>query len=502
MVGVVESVGRLDFDQATAHFVEWFTAAEGTRLSPKVQLKDLRTENAGRGAVAVEDIEEDEELFAVPRSLVLTATTSSIPPAVLEPLNESGQWVLLIVTLIYEYLRKEKSPWHAYFQVLPTKFDSLMFWNDAELKTLQASAVVDKIRKDDTEESWKEEMLPVMLSHPDLFPVAGHSDADRTKELIRLAHMAGSSIMAYAFDIDKDDDRDDANNGSEDEMEVDDDEDEPLKGMVPFADMLNADADRNNARLFQENDYLIMRSTKRINANEQIFNDYGPLPRSDLLRMYGYITDNYAQYDVVEISHDLLLEEARKKHCVKHCVKDSTTDCARYAAWLDRAEQLESVGWIDDGYAIPRPPPEVEELAQAIPGPLQLLLRGMCFDSSKTTHKDPITINEATLLQSVLTKRVSEYDTSLDVDRSLLDALARSEPDPTLIPSGCNKHRFVMALQVRVGEKEIFHRLIGLCQAHLAQMNQEITARPAKRQINDDSDNKPKKAARKGKTRS
>lgn len=52
------------------------------------------------------------------------------------------------------------------------------------------------------------------------------------------------------------------------------------------------------ARLFQEDDYLIMKSTKTTAAGEHKFNDYGPLPRSDLLRMYGYVTDNYAKYDV------------------------------------------------------------------------------------------------------------------------------------------------------------------------------------------------------------
>jgi len=45
-----------------------------------------------------------------------------------------------------------------------------------------------------------------------------------------------------------------------------------------------------------------MRSIKRIARGEEIFNDYGQLPRSDLLRRYGYITDNYTPYDVAELS--------------------------------------------------------------------------------------------------------------------------------------------------------------------------------------------------------
>ena len=165
----------------------------------------------------------------------------------LQPLNETGSWPPLIVTIIYEYLRKEKSPWHHYFQVLPCTFDSLMYWQKAELETLQASAVVNKIGREQAEESWKETIIPVMLSYPELFPMASSNDLDKTTELIKLAHMAGSLVMAYAFDIDRDQESNGNKVDSDDEFE-EDDEDEPLKGMVPFADMLNADAERNNVR--------------------------------------------------------------------------------------------------------------------------------------------------------------------------------------------------------------------------------------------------------------
>jgi N-lysine methyltransferase SETD6 len=122
-----------------------------------------------------------------------------------------------------------------------------MFWDDADLAYLQASAVVDKIGKASAEESWKETIVPVMLEHPELFPVEGETEAAKTTELIRLAHFAGSLIMAYAFDIDRDDEEKQNGSTSDDEFQ-EDDEDEPLKGMVPLADMLNADADRNNVR--------------------------------------------------------------------------------------------------------------------------------------------------------------------------------------------------------------------------------------------------------------
>lgn len=38
-----------NFSQRTANFLEWFTSAEGTRLSDKIQLVDLREQHAGRG---------------------------------------------------------------------------------------------------------------------------------------------------------------------------------------------------------------------------------------------------------------------------------------------------------------------------------------------------------------------------------------------------------------------------------------------------------------------
>lgn len=79
----------------------------------------------------------------------------------------------------------------------------------------------------------------------------------------------------------------------------------------------NADADRNNARLCCDNEALEMRAIKPVFAGEEIFNDYGQLPRSDLLRRYGYVTENYKSYDVAEISTPELLSLFRSKEAFK-----------------------------------------------------------------------------------------------------------------------------------------------------------------------------------------
>ena len=59
---------------------------------------------------------------------------------------------------------------------------------------------------------------------------------------------------------------------------------------------------------------LVMTAIKPIKKGSEILNDYGPLPRSDLLRRYGYITDEYKQYDIVEIATSSIFEAIRLNH--------------------------------------------------------------------------------------------------------------------------------------------------------------------------------------------
>ena len=153
-----------------------------------------------------------------------------------------------MVVMIYEYLRGEQSKWDSYFKILPSTFDTLMFWNENQLSELQASAIVDKIGKQSADQSILESVAPLIRSNPSLFPpIAGlgsWADEAGTSALLQLAHRMGSLIMAYAFDIDK---MEEEESPDEDGF-VPDEEEQPAKGMVPLADLLNADAHRNNVR--------------------------------------------------------------------------------------------------------------------------------------------------------------------------------------------------------------------------------------------------------------
>jgi len=86
-------------------------------------------------------------LFSLPRELVLSIHTASLPP-----LLERDEWSFvnhgwtgLILCMMYENFKQEESKWHPYLELMPTQFDSLMFWSEEELLELKGSVVIGKL---------------------------------------------------------------------------------------------------------------------------------------------------------------------------------------------------------------------------------------------------------------------------------------------------------------------------------------------------------------------
>lgn len=59
---------------------------------------------------------------------------------------------------------------------------------------------------------------------------------------------------------------------------------------------------------------MTMVASKAIKKGQEILNDYGQRPRSDLLRRYGYITDNAKIWDVVELDSMTVIQIASEHH--------------------------------------------------------------------------------------------------------------------------------------------------------------------------------------------
>ena len=184
---------------------------------------------------------------------MLSVSNSDLRTYILDDLATLDPWLSLVLVMIHESGKGPASRWWLYWRILPHEFDTLVYWSPAELTELQGSAVVSKVGKDAANEAFTTSLLPLAVKHADLFgEYATDLKGPAAKDFfVPLAHRMASLVMAYAFDIEQDEKYQEAD---EDGFLLDDEENPP-KGMVPLADMLNADADRNNVSVSKQQQY-------------------------------------------------------------------------------------------------------------------------------------------------------------------------------------------------------------------------------------------------------
>lgn len=387
------------------------------------------------GIVATEDLAEDEELFSIPRSSILTSETSSVTTSLRKGIWEGQEdpWILLIFAMVLEHLKDSDSQWKPYFDILPEKFDTPMFWTDTELTFLEGSAVIDKIGRAGADKMFQEQLLPAIGQAMASLKLPNPRSND---ELLALCHRMGSTIMAYAFDLEEP--LDQPVNPEDGWEEDEQDADIIPKGMVPLADMLNADADRNNAKLFYVDDKVVMKTIKAVKSGEELYNDFGPLPRADLLRRYGYVTENYAKYDVVEISSDLIKRSAQEQ--LKIDIKDLDEK------WSYAEEQ----GVLDDGYDISRAGSEEGQFNEELRDLLNLLATPKAeFDKMRKKDKLPkpeLSTDAKALLRTVLVHRYAMYPPESGMHLEITNEVS--------------ERRRQMAIQIVGGEKQVIREAV------------------------------------------
>lgn len=194
-------------------------------------------------------------LFRIPRRSIINVETSALRAQLPALFSDEGTsdgkaddddpsssqldaWSALILVLLYEHLLGAASAWRPYLDVLPETFATPMFWTPAELAALQTSAAVAKVGREGAENMFRGILLPAVRAHADVFR---GSAALSDEQLVQLAHRMGSTIMAYAFDLENDEDRDE----DDEDGWVEDRDGKAMMGMVPMADILNADAEFN-----------------------------------------------------------------------------------------------------------------------------------------------------------------------------------------------------------------------------------------------------------------
>ncbi|KAF8199954.1 SET-domain protein, partial [Mycena galopus ATCC 62051] len=448
--------------------LNWFQSSGGHLDQSSVGFTALP--GCGRGAVALKDIPEGHVLFKIPRGLLLSAETSTLPGRIGIDRWRGAKmhmgWVGLILCMMWETAQGSNSKWSAYLESLPKTFDTPMFWTDVELKELKGTSVVEKLGKADAEKDFTEKLSPMVQSRPDIFP----PETIPIYYTLEIYHVMGSRILSRSFDVEKDETEEEeaetdgpadtslgsamdvdfpqeetesAHGGNSEHTDAGEDaeeeeEEEPSGvSMVPLADMLNARYGSENAKLFHEKDDLRMVSTKLIRAGEQIWNTYGDLPNAELLRRYGHVDllplpngELGNPGDVVEITADLAVGVLQTEEAVTK---------ERIDWWLEQGGD------------------DVVVLESDLEIPLALvslirLLRLTADEWEKTVEKDkvpkPKLDNEVLeVVHAVLERRLTEYPSAFDDDVEL----SQNENLPL------NKKH---ALVVRIGERRILQNAL------------------------------------------
>ena len=174
-----------------------------------------------------------------------------------------------------------------------------MFWTEEDLSELQGTDIerqccrkkmraradcsIGRIGKEQAEKDYNEKIIPILRAHPNFFPTESPHFS------LEAYHLQGSRILSRSFTITnsraqrasaRPQPSPDTNEESEDERE---EVEWDVAVMAPIADMLNAAYERDNARLFDDeegydenvesggrSEGFTMLSTRPIKAGEQI----------------------------------------------------------------------------------------------------------------------------------------------------------------------------------------------------------------------------------------
>ena len=316
-----------------------------------------------------------------------------------------------------------------------------------------------KIGKDSADRMFKERIIPVINKHANIFYPASIPHVS-DEELLVKCHIMGSLIMSYAFDLQPDEDSDDENSENEDGWTEDRSKPSTM-GMVPMADMLNADAEFN-AHLSHGEDSLTMTSLREIKAGEEVLNYYGPLPNGELLRRYGYTSPKHIRYDVVEVDWKLVREVLLEEEPLKQVV-GGKDHIEKAVADIEQDEDHEAE--VQDGFILEREAGDPNEQglciteARFVKFPDELvaiisdLMEKLLKDDTRKRKLDADSRNKLVksemleVLKAIVSKRTKQYATSIAEDE---DLLAKADM----------KGRLRMAIEVRLGEKRLLAEVL------------------------------------------
>ncbi|XP_056273058.1 N-lysine methyltransferase setd6 isoform X2 [Pseudoliparis swirei] len=446
-------------------FLQWCKSV-GLVLSSKVCVSKEGTV-AEYGMLALDDMEEGEVVFTIPRSALLhqeTTTVSVVLEKERSSLESSSGWVPLLLALLYEYTSSQ-SHWKPYLS-LWTDFKTLdhpMFWSKEERdKLLRGTGIPEAVDTDlaNIQRDYTDLVLPFIAKHPDLWNPDTHTLELYTKLV--------AFVMAYSYH-EPEEEEDSEDDEEEKEYKEEDQEEKapnPLM-MVPMADMLNH-VSNHNAILEFTPDSLKMVCVRPILKDEEVFNTYGQMANWQLLHMYGF-TEPYrsngndtadvpvanlykvamqgVQSDpdrqLVEKQWEMLCQMMREKGSFvfgkQGCLTDTELQTALKMMCMSKEEFSEfkdNEGWEEDEEDENPLPFSNEDL----PG-LKASWKRLIHEAARLTVRSYGDVEGGQGVKS---------DQALMEDKAAFEGL------------GSRKQN---ALQVRCGQKSILHRLMELTQS-------------------------------------
>nr|XP_031862168.1 uncharacterized protein CI109_002582 [Kwoniella shandongensis]KAA5529240.1 hypothetical protein CI109_002582 [Kwoniella shandongensis] len=287
-------------------------------------------------------------------------------------------------------------------------------------------------------------------------------------------HLQGSRILSRSFTVPLSRFTEIANDN---DSVWSDDEEEQIAVMIPFADMLNAAFERDNAHLFADEELpsdrkegFTMKSTKRISPSEQIYNTYDSPPNSELLRKYGHVDVLPLPADLVDLldssdvgewpygnaGDEVLIDGNHVVEAVAAVLGEKADD-----AWR-KSVQKRVDWWLEEDQDDMFPLALSRELDTSIIAFIRLLSNDDEWLRAKRKGKLPTTeIDElvASIIAGVITDRLEKYDQTVQDDLAIV-----KQTWPTVRPADqheatastpTDQLRRCYAAVVRLGEKRI-----------------------------------------------
>ncbi|ORZ35569.1 hypothetical protein BCR44DRAFT_1433785 [Catenaria anguillulae PL171] len=313
----------------------------------------------------------------------------------------------------------QTSKWKPYFDILPTSFETPVFWPEPDLALLEGTDVPRRMSLEESRSLFENVLLPIIQEHA--------SEDDLPKFTLDKYLYAGSLLMAYGFNIGSligtpDDE--------EEEEEDTENADEGLPVIVPLADTLNAihppsahlERDPKNPNV------LVMRTSAAVAKGCQVFNTYGDHGSNELLRRYGYV-EWTNEFDSVVVEGPAVVQAVAR--AIKDTWAKDMSDDKLESVLEKRIDDLAEFDVYDDEFEL--------SVVRPVPADLVLTIKLLLLtpDEYKRAKKHPhstfptlnlytqadptervlgapihLTALESNILIQVVNERLAEYPTS------------------------------------------------------------------------------------------